>query len=406
MKRRWHRTVLFTLPLLATLVWASTVSLSLAAEAKEKKDLPPRSISVFPEYTGVLTEEGEGVSIDVKVHNGGRQGENIDLQVTTLPKGWDAWFKTYSYGVTGVYVESDSTKSLTLRAEPDESVGPGVYTFGIRGSTHDGKLTTSTQVVINAKAKKEAKKVRGVNIVTSYPVLRGPTEAEFEFSLEVENKLDKDTIFNLMAEGPENWDINFKPAYEDKFISSLRSKEGQSQTVAVAVKPNALAEPGEYPIRVKISSPDAKGEAELKVILTGTYRLDVGTAEGLLSLEAVKGEEANLSVYVKNSGSATLDNLTFMSVKPENWKVTFNPEKVDTLNPGELKQIEVSITPADEALVGDYSVILRAEAGKISKPIELRITARASAAWAWIGIGIILLVVAGLVVLFVRLGRR
>lgn len=406
MKRRWHRTVLFTLPLLATLVWASTVSLSLAAEAKEKKDLPPRSISVFPEYTGVLSEEGEGVSIDVKVHNGGRQGENIDLQVTTLPKGWDAWFKTYSYGVTGVYVESDSTKSLTLRAEPDESVGPGVYTFGIRGSTHDGKLTTSTQVVINAKAKKEAKKVRGVNIVTSYPVLRGPTEAEFEFSLEVENKLDKDTIFNLMAEGPENWDINFKPAYEDKFISSLRSKEGQSQTVAVAVKPNALAEPGEYPIRVKISSPDAKGEAELKVILTGTYRLDVGTAEGLLSLEAVKGEEANLSVYVKNSGSATLDNLTFMSVKPENWKVTFNPEKVDTLNPGELKQIEVSITPADEALVGDYSVILRAEAGKISKPIELRITARASAAWAWIGIGIILLVVAGLVVLFVRLGRR
>jgi len=406
MKRRWHRTVLFTLPLLATLVWASTVSLSLAAEAKEKKDLPPRSISVFPEYTGVLTEEGEGVSIDVKVHNGGRHGENIDLQVTILPKGWDAWFKTYSYGVTGVYVESDSTKSLTLRAEPDESVGPGVYTFGIRGSTHDGKLTTSTQVVINAKAKKEAKKVRGVNIVTSYPVLRGPTEAEFEFSLEVENKLDKDTIFNLMAEGPENWDINFKPAYEDKFISSLRSKEGQSQTVAVAVKPNALAEPGEYPIRVKISSPDAKGEAELKVILTGTYRLDVGTAEGLLSLEAVKGEEANLSVYVKNSGSATLDNLTFMSVKPENWKVTFNPEKLDTLNPGELKQIEVSITPADEALVGDYSVILRAEAGKISKPIELRITARASAAWAWIGIGIILLVVAGLVVLFVRLGRR
>jgi uncharacterized membrane protein len=379
---------------------------SWAAESKSEKNLPARSISVFPEYTGVMTEQGEGVSIDVKVKNGGRKGESIDLQVKTTPEGWDAWFKTYSYGVTGVYVDSDSTKSLTLRAEPDDSVSPGSYTFPIQGRTQDGKLTSSAEVTVNVKAKEEAKKIKGVDILTSYPVLQGPTDAEFEFSLEVENKLDKDTIFNLMAEGPKDWDINFKPAYEEKFISSLRSKKGQSQTVAVEVKPYALAEPGEYPIRVKVSSPDAKGEAELKVILTGTYKLDLGTAEGLLSLEAVKGKDANLSIYVKNSGSATLNNLKFMSVKPENWKVEFNPDTVETLNPGELKQIEVTITPAEEALVGDYSVILRAEAGKISKPIELRVTARASAAWAWIGIGIILLVVAGLVILFIRLGRR
>jgi len=36
----------------------------------------------------------------------------------------------------------------------------------------------------------------------------------------------------------------------------------------------------------------------------------------------------------------------------------------------------------------------------------MRVTVRASTAWGWIGIGIIVLVIVGLVVLFVGLGRR
>jgi len=155
-----------------------------------------------------------------------------------------------------------------------------------------------------------------------------------------------------------------------------------------------------------VSSPEAKGEATLTVALTGTHKLDAGTASGLLSLDAFRGERSNLSFYVKNSGSATLNNIQFLSFKPENWKVEFSPEKVDSLASQELKQVEVSITPAEQALVGDYSVGLSAESGRVTKNIELRVTVRASTAWGWTGIGIIVLVICGLVVLFIRLGRR
>jgi uncharacterized membrane protein len=51
-------------------------------------------------------------------------------------------------------------------------------------------------------------------------------------------------------------------------------------------------------------------------------------------------------------------------------------------------------------------VNLSAEAGKVTKNMELRVTVKASTAWGWVGIGIIILVIAGLVVLFVRMGRR
>lgn len=373
---------------------------------EKKRDLPPRAISVAPEYTGVIVAEGEDVSIDLTVANKGRQDEDIELSLIDVPKGWTAWIKTYSYGVTGVHVKSDKSKSLTLRAEPDKGIGPGKYVFKVKAQTADGKLTSSNQVVINVKEKEKEKKRKGVNITTSYPVLQGPTDAKFEFSLEVENKSDKDTIFNLTAQGPENWVINFKPAYEEKFISSLRIKADRSETMAVEVKPYLLAEPGKYPIKVKVSSEKAQAEAELMIVLTGTYKLDVGTPDGLLSLNALQGRAANLSFYVKNSGSAPQNNIRFLSFKPENWKVDFKPEKIDSMSPGEIKQVEVTITPADQALVGDYSVSLSVEGEKVSKNMELRVTVRASTVWGWVGIGIIVLVVVGLVVLFIKLGRR
>jgi uncharacterized membrane protein len=381
-------------------------SFALAKEQDTKKDLPERGISVSPEYTGVIISEDEDVSIDVIVTNQGRRDENILLSVTSVPEGWKAWIKTYSFGVTGVHVESDKTKNLTLRAEPKEGVGQGKYTFGIQARTEDGKLSSKSQVVITIEGKKEEKKAEGIRITTSYPVLKGPTDAKFEFSLDVENKTDKEAIFNLAHEAPKNWDVNFKPSYEEKYFSSLRIKKDQSQTMALEVKPYVLAEPGEYPIKVKVSSDKAKGEVTLTVVLTGTYKLDAGTAEGLLSLNAYQGKGANMSFYVKNSGSAAQNGIKFLTFKPENWKVEFSPEKIDTLPPAELKQVEMTITPADQALVGDYSVGVNVEGEKSTKNMEFRVTVRSSTAWGWIGMIIIVVVVAGLVFLFVRMGRR
>ena len=285
---------------------------------EERKNLPARGIAVFPEYTGIKIPLKENVSVDLVVKNLGRRGEDIYVDIQEVPEGWKAWVKTYNFAVTGIHVESDSSKSLTLRAEPDNTVSPGEYIFKITAKTGDGRFISKSQLVVTTEEKKEKKSLGGVNITTSYPVLRGPTDATFEFSMEVENKLDKDSIFNLSTQGPENWEINFKPAYEDKYISSLRLKAGQSQTMAVQVKPHSNAKPDSYPVSVKVSSNEASAEAELTIELTGTYKLDTGTATGLLSLTAVRGSEANLSFYVRNCGSATLNNIAFLSIKPEN----------------------------------------------------------------------------------------
>jgi uncharacterized membrane protein len=237
--------------------------------------------------------------------------------------------------------------------------------------------------------------------------LRGQTDATFEFSLDVNNKTDADRTFNLAAQAPEKWEVNFKPGYEQKQISSLRIKGNSNQTVAVSVTPPKDATSGEYPVLVRISSGESKAEAKLMVVLTGIYKLEAATPSGILSVDAVTGKPTTVSMLVKNTGSAVNRVVNLSSFKPENWKVDFKPEKIENLEPNAIKQVETTITPAAGALVGDYSVGLMADGEKgSSKTVEMRVTVKAPTAWGWIGVGLIALVIGGMGGLFTWLGRR
>jgi uncharacterized membrane protein len=380
-------------------------SLGLAQDDRDKKDLrPERGIAVYTEYSGVTVPRGESVKMDLILEDKGRTDEVIDVKVSTIPKGWRATLKGGSYLVGGLYVANGKTKNLSMELEPDKSMGVGAYVFQFDAKTEDGKFTASYKLTVNVQERIPG--ADDIQITTSYPVLRGQTDATFEFSIDVLNKSDLDRTFNLAAVPPEKWEVNFKPAYEQKQISSFRIKGGQSQSVAVQVNPPKESMAGEYPILVRVSSGEKKAEVKLTVALSGIYKLDAGTPTGILSLEAMPGKPANLSLFVKNTGSAINRNVSFSSFKPENWEVTFKPEKIEALEPNGLKQIEVTIKPAAQSLVGDYSVGVMVDGEKANKTIEFRVTVKASTAWGWIGIGVIIFVIAGLSALFIWLGRR
>ena len=389
------------------IVWIMSCFLvsSLSAQEEKKEDLrPERGIAVYPEYSGVIVSKGEAVRMDLILENKGRNDETINVKISTVPKGWKATLKGTSYPVTGIYVPNGKTRNLSLNLEPDKSIGPGTYPFQFDAQTLDGKFTSSPK--LNVVVEERVAGAEDIQITTSYPVLRGQTDARFEFSFEIFNKSESDRTFNLTAVGPEKWEMSFKPSYEAKQISSLRIKGNQSQSVAVEVTPPKEAVAGEYPILVRVSSGEKKAEVKLTVALTGIYKIDAGTPTGLLSLEAIAGKTANFSIFVKNTGSAVNRNITFSSFKPENWEVTFKPEKIEALEPDALKQVEVTVKPASQALVGDYSVGVMVNGEKSDKTVEIRVTVKASTAWGWIGIGIIIIVIAGLSALFIWLGRR
>jgi len=375
-----------------------------AEQEKNKEDRPQRGFLVAFEYPAVVLAAGEDLSLDIIVKNLGKRDEDITLKVASAPEGWEARTKTYAFGVRGVHVPEDDFKRVTFEAKPPKGTAPGDYTVVLEAATEDGLFPQSRTLLVTLL--EEAKKDEGIELRTSYPVLRGSSDAKFEFSIDVENKLGKEENFNFAAQGPANWEINFKPAYEDKLISSIRMKDNESKNVRVEVTPDRLAKAEAYPVLVRVTAANSQKEVPLQVVITGNYRLNAGTPTGLLSLQTEKGTTGNISIFVQNSGTAPNQDIEFLSVKPENWKVEFTPEKIPLLKPGELRQVEVSVTPSGEALVGDYSVGLTIQGEKASDNLELRVTVNAAATWAWIGIAIIVLVVAGLFFVFIKLGRR
>lgn len=388
-------------------LFALFVPQELGAQKTDSANKPERLILMAAEYPGVIVSQGKEVGMDLNFINKGRTDETVDVRVAQAPEGWKTKIKTYRYTVTGLHVPADEKKSLTFEAVPDQQVPPGDYAFVVEAQTRDGRFKMSQKIHVTLVGDQESQeKDQAVKLTTSYPVIRGPSDAAFEFSVEVDSRLGQEAIFDLFAQGPKGWEINFKPAYETKFISSIRLKANQSQNIAVEVKPAVNSPAGEYPINLRVSSGDAKAEANLTVILTGTYAIEAGTSSGLLSLEARQGLPANVSFFVKNTGTAVNHDIKFMTFKPENWKVEFEPERIELIEPNGLKQVEMTITPYAEALVGDYSVGVKVEGEKASKTLEFRASVKASSAWGWIGIGIIVAVVAGLFGLFRMLGRR
>lgn len=377
-----------------------------AAAEKGKENKPARAFVAALKYPEIWVAPGEKVRVDIMLHNKGRSDETVLFKLKQVPQGWKADIRNFGTVIGGMFLSEDRETSVELVAEPKDKgrVKPGDYRFVVEARSADGAIRHTSTLVVHVSAKEKAS--REIELETSYPVLKGPTDARFEFSLEVRNNSAKEKLFNLSAQGPPGWDISFKPAYEQKQISSLHIKGDQSSSLSVEITPARDAGIGTYPIKVKVSSATASAETELKVVLTGTYRIKAGTPTGLLSLSTQAGQPANISFYVRNDGSAPQREITFLSFKPENWKVEFKPEKIVNLKPGALKQVEMTITPAERALVGDYSVAVTAQGEKARSNLEFRVTVKASAAWGWIGVGIIILVLVGLGVVFRKLGRR
>ncbi len=362
-------------------------------------------ISLAFEYPGVEVFLGETITVGLILQNKGAEDQSVNVRVSEKPAGWNTAIKSSGLIVTGVFLPAGQSKTLGFEAAPPLELRAGRYQFRVEAQAGELDLGESFTATVRDR-REQARGTAGIGLSTAYPILRGSSEVFYEFSLELENKLEEDTVFDLSARGPEGWEVNFKPAYEPRYISSFQLRAKRSGKLTVEVKPPAGVKAGEFPINVRISSGAAFAETTLTVVLTGTYDLAVESVSGVLSLTAQQGKPARLGLSIKNTGTAAQNHIGLFSFQPENWVVDFIPDAVDGLQPGETRQVEVLVTPYEKALVGDYSLELKANGEKVSKPIEFRITVKASSVFGWLGIAIIVLVIAGLAALFRWLGRR
>ena len=125
------------------------------------------------------------------------------------------------------------------------------------------------------------------------------------------------------------------------------------------------------------------------------------------SWKAKPGEDNYFSIEVGNLGTAPIENIKFSTTKPEGWTIEFTPEKIEALDAFDSQTMEVNIKPPTETIAGDYNITLRASGKQATaNEINIRVTVETPTIWGWVGVGIIVLVIAGLIVVFMRFSRR
>jgi uncharacterized membrane protein len=250
-----------------------------------------------------------------------------------------------------------------------------------------------------------------IELSCKYPVLRGVAGHVFEFLVEPEYLGTKDRVFEVIWDEPPNWEVSMTGKYEEEDIESFTMKvfEPVPPEFKVSFGPVAgyTPEPGEYPLTLTVVSDDVSTTIELKAVVTARYAFEVLSATGRLSAEVTAGEENHLSILVVNRSSVAIEDIAFISSKPEGWSITYNPDRVESLGAGLAQEVDVIITPPDKTIAGDYLISLTTEANpELFDTLEFRLTVLTPTIWEWVGVIIVIVVIAGLAVLFRRLGRR
>jgi uncharacterized membrane protein len=285
-------------------------------------------------------------------------------------------------------------------------LGGGRVVLAIQESGNDSFLSPLNQ--------QESPPEEKLELVCKYPTFEGKSGDSFAFEVGLKWLGSKPRTFDLViTEVSPKWRATIVAGAPEKTIFGigLEPEMQWPETIRVIFAPVAgeLPEPGEYVTVLEASSDGIKETVELKAVVTALYRFAFYTTTGRLNTEVTGGRDNHLAVEVANTGTAAIDKISFTSSKPSGWTITFNPDRIDSLAPGIAKAVDVVIEPPSKTIAGDYLVTMKAihEEFLVSpRDLELRVTALTPTIWGWVGVIIVLVVIAGLGVIFRRLGRR
>lgn len=252
-----------------------------------------------------------------------------------------------------------------------------------------------------------------ITLSTEFPRLEAIATGSFEFYVKLLYTGQIDRVFDLDVTMPAGWGATVTPQFDSKLISSITIEKSAFSPTVKTVKVAAttpswpLAEPGEYTVTLKVASGDVRGQIDLTAKITARYALDAAPSNQLYNTRAKAGQDNTYSITVTNIGTAPVGNITFSSSKPSGWEITYQPEKIETLEILDPKTIDVNIKPPPDTVAGDYMISLSVSGKQaFAGSLQVRVTVATPSIWGWIGVAIIVIVVVGLVVIFMQFGRR
>jgi uncharacterized membrane protein len=352
------------------------------------------TVTVYTPYTKISVPPGESVDYSVDVINNGESLQRLDIVVSGLPKGWDYELKSGGWKVNQISVLPKEKKTLSFKVEVPMQVNKGSYQFRI--SAGEYVLPLSITVSEQGTYKTE--------FTTTQANMEGQASATFTYNANLRNRTAEKQLYALTEDAQRGWNVVYRA--NGKQVTSVEVDPGATTNVTIEIKPPAAVEAGSFKIPVKATTGSTSAQLELEAVVTGSYTIELTTPEGLLSADITAGRTRKIELVIKNTGSSELKDIELSANKPANWEVSFDPKKIETLIPGAATQATAIVKSSDKAIPGDYVVKITSKTPETSSTADFRIAVKTSLLSGWVGILLIAAVIAAVVYLFRKYGRR
>jgi uncharacterized membrane protein len=414
MKKMIMRVGIFLLLALFLLAGTGVYQSALAQEQE-------RGISLRATYPHLVVPlDKSEVEFSLTLTNTGKTGEEVLLRVDSAPEGWGYQFRSiYPENMIGsIYLPSKETdedkakQELRFRVLLPRNEIPGNYIFMIKAVTADNAIESPLSLTVSLTREIVSIETEEVDLTPESIVVRAEVGYNFEFVVHVNNRTEQDLTFDLETEVPPEWTVYITHGWREEKINTLMVQSEGTEDARLVVTPSPYQEPGKYPreyeVIFRVKSGEFEDSVDLRAVITATYELILTTSQERpqLNVTATAGQETHITLLLVNNGSASLEDISFTSSKPDGWDIKFTPDKLDSLDAQSTREIDVSIKPGEKAIAGDYATILKANSQQGSDSLDYRVTVETSTAWGWIGVIIAIIVIAALLGTFIMLRRR
>ncbi|HXU84422.1 MAG TPA: NEW3 domain-containing protein [Verrucomicrobiae bacterium] len=360
------------------------------------------SLAVTTPYPSIAVAPGSNASFDLTVT--APSSGTVDLSVSGAPTGWKATLHGGGFVVSGVTAAPGKPGTARLDVDVPADTTATKATITVEAKLGSQRASLVIQVGVDATVAGD------ITLTTSSPTLTGSSDSPFTFDLTLQNGSAEDQTVSASATGPAGWTIQTKLAQAN--AASTVVKAGSSTTITVTATPPDAAPAGHSDLTVTATAGTKTITGKLGIDITGTYTMTMSTPGDLLSAHGSAGSPSNLTLEIKNTGTAAITGVTPTGTPPTGWTVTFDPKTLDSVAPGETKNFTATITPSAEAVAGDYVVSFSASSAATDtiaaakSNADIRYTVETSPLWALVGIGVIVAIVIALFYVFRTYGRR
>lgn len=226
----------------------------------------------------------------------------------------------------------------------------------------------------------------------------------FRYNASLHNGKGRTAIFEFKAGVPVGWNATFR--VDGMQVTSFKLDSNRTQDVTIEIVPSFTVQPGMYSIPVTATAEGDTVLLPLEAVVRGSYGVELTTPDGRLSGEITEGSRKAIHLTVKNTGTLPLDALDLSAQAPPKWDVTFDPAKIERLEPGKSADAIATLHVPDKTIAGDYVTNFSVRNANANANATFRMTVVTSWLTGWVGVMIILLAVGIIYYLIRKYGRR